>query len=179
MMMLQFKFYTVTPASFIDAFCHTLSLDTHTSTAALYISDLIMMESDSVGNKPSMIAIASIALALAKLRLDVPIYKLSLLSRVSEDRIRKLCCRAQHLLHADYTLEQPSHGSAGLVFDGTRPPLRAIHDRERDAPRNHTSSHDDATPPNASTPRPSGTTLSRPPRSSPLALTSQGDHNIR
>lgn len=59
MILLKFKFYTVTPSSYIDVIVQVMGLDDLTATSALYMTSLAMMESDSVGVKPSLIAAAA------------------------------------------------------------------------------------------------------------------------
>jgi hypothetical protein len=59
MILLNFKFYTVTPSSYIHVIVQVLGLDDIISTAALYMTSLSMMESDSVGVKPSLTAAAA------------------------------------------------------------------------------------------------------------------------
>jgi hypothetical protein len=59
MILLNFKFYTVTPSSYIHVLVQVLGLDDVIATAALYMTSLSMMESDSIGVKPSLTAAAA------------------------------------------------------------------------------------------------------------------------
>ena len=59
MILLNFKFYTVTPSSYIQVLVQVLGLDDDIATAALYMTSLSMMESDSIGVKPSLTAAAA------------------------------------------------------------------------------------------------------------------------
>ena len=59
MILLNFKFYTVTPSSYIHVLVQVLGLDDDIATVALYMTSLSMMESDSIGVKPSLTAAAA------------------------------------------------------------------------------------------------------------------------
>ncbi len=81
MLLLNFQFYATTPCSFISALCASLSVDSRVHLTASYLVDLAIMEPWSIGEQPSLMAAAAMALALHKLEMPVPFEKIELLCR--------------------------------------------------------------------------------------------------
>jgi hypothetical protein len=86
MLLLNFQFYATTPCSFISALCVTLGADSTVHHTANYLVDLALMEPWSIGEQPSLMAAAAVALALHKLEMPVPFEKIELLCRA------QVCC---------------------------------------------------------------------------------------
>ena len=109
LMCIDFKVRAETPISFIEALCPALNLAPESKRMACYVTDLFLLDADSVGLRPACIASASILVALHNIDkfAEETLNTVSYMARVPAAQIRSVACKMQQLHCTDYLINGP------------------------------------------------------------------------
>ena len=136
----QFVVRAQTPSSFIEGLCQVLNLATESKNMACYLTDLFLLDAESIGLRPSCIAAASILVALHTLdqlvgpsgacSFEKTLNKISYLACVPAPEIRSVACKMQQLHFTDYLINgRGNHLAWHLRPEMSEAVLRAVYER--------------------------------------------------
>ncbi len=137
LMWTEFKVRAETPISFIEGLCPVLNLAPESKRMACYLTDLFLLDADSIGMPPACIASASILVALHTIDefTEETLSQISYLARVPAQQMRSAACKMQQLQCTDYLINGPGRDLPWLPrAELSETALRAAFERHSIAP---------------------------------------------